>query len=60
MEEKIYCKIHSNEYYENYCQECKELICPHCALSQKHFSHIAKVKSLEEIIKQKIKGIDDF
>ena len=60
MEEKIYCKIHSNEYYENYCEECKELICPHCALSQKHFSHIAKVKSLEEIIKQKIKGIDDF
>lgn len=60
MEEKLYCKIHSNEYYENYCEECKELICPHCALSQKHFSHISKIKSLEEVIKQKIKGIDDF
>ena len=60
MEEKMHCEIHSNEYFENYCEECKELICPHCALSQKHFSHITKIKSLEEIIKLKIKGIDDF
>ena len=60
MEEKIFCKTHLNEYAENYCEECKLFICPHCALSPKHFSHINKIKTIEEIIKQKIKGINDF
>ena len=55
MEEKIKCKKHSEEYAENFCEECNEFICPHCALSTNHFSHINKIKSLEEFIKQKIK-----
>ncbi len=55
MEEKIKCKKHFEEYAENFCEECNEFICPYCALSINHFSHINKIKSIEDIIKQKIK-----
>ena len=60
MEEKIFCKKHLEQYAEKYCEECNEIICPYCALSNTHFSHINKIKSLEEVIKQKIKGIDEI
>ena len=60
MEEKIFCKKHLEQYAEKYCEECNEFICPYCALSNTHFSHINKIKSLEEIIKQKIKGINEI
>ena len=60
MEEKIFCNNHLDEYANHYCEECKEFICPHCALSNNHFPHINKIKSLEEIIKQKIRVINDI
>ena len=60
MEEKIVCRTHLEEYAQYYCEECSQFICPHCALSNKHFNHINKVKTNEDIIKQKIKVIDDL
>ena len=60
MENIIPCKNHLEEYAEHYCEECNEFICPQCALSNNHFYHINKIKSIEQIIKEKIKGIDDI
>ena len=60
MEDKIYCKTHLEEYAQYYCEECNEILCSHCALSNKHINHINKIKMIEEIIKQKIKAIDDL
>ena len=60
MEEKIFCKTHSEEYTQYYCEECNDFICPQCCLSNKHFIHINKIKAIEEIIKQKLKIMDDL
>ena len=60
MEERIFCKTHLEEYAQYYCEECNEFICPYCALSNKHFNHINKIKTIEDIIKQKIKVINDL
>ena len=59
MDRKILCKTHFEENADHYCEQCKEIICPHCALSKNHFPHINKIKSLEEFIKQKINFIND-
>ena len=58
--DNFFCNSHLEKYTEYYCEECNEFVCSHCALSNNHLSHINKIKKIEEIIKQKIKNIDDF
>ena len=59
MEEKLFCSKHAYNITEYYCAECNEFICPYCALSNNHINHINKIKTIEDIIKQKIENIDD-
>ena len=61
MDKKIFCKMHLNNYAEFYCEECNEIICSYCGLTNGfHINHINKIKIIEDIIKQKIKNVENI
>ena len=47
----VMCKNHSNRKAYRFCDLCKEFICNSCAFNEKHLSHLQKIKSFKEILK---------
>ena len=56
----IFCSNHSNNKSFGFCEECQEFICPSCLFSDKHISHLQKIKSLKDILNSYFPNINNF
>ena len=56
----IACQNHQKRKAHRYCEECKEFICNSCAFKEKHSQHLQKIKSLSDIIKSFLPGINNL
>ena len=60
LPDSLNCKYHSKKLAQKFCEECKEFLCDSCAIKLKHRNHFPKIKTLNEIIKSKLTGIDSI